>query len=521
MNGTSRSVRRRGHEWLLVSLVFLMALFFQGCASLPKDYPRESSTAYSEPENTGVGRYFARAAARHPGKSGFGIIRYGREAFTSRVAMSDLAEKTLDVQYYIWEADATGRILMERLVRAAERGVRVRLLLDDINIKGRDAYAVALDAHPNIEIRMFNPFANRGKPGLGFLTDFNRVNHRMHNKLMVMDNALALVGGRNVGNHYFNVATDANFRDLDIAAGGPVVREISSVFDYFWNGEWSFPISVLVDEPATEAEMRVVIEQLREQVALDEYPYPLDQDVGELKSALVSLLDDFVWAPGMIVWDDPASISEEGSTSKLMEGFAKRLALVEDELLIEIAYFVPREPGIEALAALGENGVRVRVLTNSLVSNDVLAAHAGYAERREDLVAAGVELYELRANPDSVDKNFVAGSSKAALHTKAVVFDREGVFIGSLNLDPRSLDINTEAGLYVESPELAQQVIAYMDSGVTPKNSYRVLLDEDGSLYWITEIDGREVRFDKDPDSTGMQRFVSWFIEILPVEGQL
>jgi len=521
MNGTSRSVRRRGREWLLVSLVLLMALFFQGCASLPTDYPRESSTAYSEPENTGVGRYFARAVARHPGKSGFGIIRYGRQAFTARVAMSDLAEKTLDVQYYIWEADATGRILMERLVRAAERGVRVRLLLDDINIKGRDAYAVALDAHPNIEIRMFNPFANRSKPGLGFLTDFNRVNHRMHNKLMVMDNALALVGGRNIGNHYFDVATDANFRDLDIAAGGPVVPEISSVFDYFWNGEWSFPISVLVDEPATEEEMHAVIEQLRKQVAMDEYPYPLDQDVTELKSALTSLFDDFVWAPGMIVWDDPASIREEGSTSRLMEGLANRLSLVEDEVLIESAYFVPRDPGIEKLAGLVEDGARVRVLTNSLVSNDVLAAHAGYAERREDLVAGGVELYELRAYPGSVDRNLVAGSSKAALHTKAVVFDREDVFIGSLNLDPRSLDINTEAGLYVESPQLAQQVIEYMESGVSAENSYRVVLGDDGKLFWITEIDGQEVRFNKDPDSTGMQRFISWFIEILPVEGQL
>jgi putative cardiolipin synthase len=163
----------------------------------------------------------------------------------------------------------------------------------------------------------------------------------------------------------------------------------------------------------------------------------------------------------------------------------------------------------------------VRVLTNSLVSNDVLAAHAGYAERREDLVAAGVELYELRAYPGSVDRNLVAGSSKAALHTKAVVFDREDVFIGSLNLDPRSLDINTEAGLYVESPQLAQQVIEYMESGVSAENSYRVVLGDDGKLFWITEIDGQEVRFNKDPDSTGMQRFISWFIEILPVEGQL
>jgi putative cardiolipin synthase len=169
--------------------------------------------------------------------------------------MIDLAEKSIDLQYYIWEPDTTGRILAERLVRAADRGVRVRVLLDDINTKGRDALIASLDAHPNIEIRLFNPFSNRGFPVLDFITNFNRVNHRMHNKVIVADNALAIVGGRNVGNHYFGVATDANFRDLDIAAAGPVVRDISSVFDHFWNGDWSVPIAAIVDEPFTKSDL--------------------------------------------------------------------------------------------------------------------------------------------------------------------------------------------------------------------------------------------------------------------------
>ena len=524
---TSRQHRCPGSNWQLGGVIRLfLALFFAGllltgCASLPENYPRAESTAFADHESTEIGSYFAKTAAKHPGKSGFGIIRYGRPAFTARVAMSDLAEETLDVQYYIWEADATGRILIDRLVRAADRGVRVRLLLDDINIKGRDAYVAALDTHPNIEIRMFNPFANRETPGLGFLSDFNRVNHRMHNKLMVMDNALALIGGRNIGNHYFDVADDANFRDLDIAAGGPVVPEISSVFDRFWNGKWSYPIGALLDRTYTEADMRATVAKLREHMALDDYPHPLDQDVATLKSELRGLFDDFIWAPGQIVWDDPDSLEREGATSEMIEALVRRLDRVDEELLIESAYFVMRGPGVEKLAGLVDNGVRVRVLTNSLASNDVLAAHAGYAERRDDLLAGGVELHELRPYPGPVQKEIVAGTSKAALHTKAIVFDRKDVFIGSLNLDPRSLDINTEAGLYVESPELAQQVIAYMDEGVTPENSYRVLLDEDGDLYWITEVDSQEVRYSKDPESTGMQRFTSGFIEILPVEGQL
>jgi len=503
------------------ALLVFVGLFLTGCASLPENYPRTESTAFANPETTQIGAYFVKEAARHPGKSGFGIIRYGRPAFTTRVAMSELAEKTLDVQYYIWEADETGRILIDRLVRAADRGVRVRVLLDDINIKGRDAYAAAIDAHPNIEIRMFNPFANRGTPGLGFLTDFNRVNHRMHNKLMVMDNTLAIVGGRNIGNHYFDVATDANFRDLDIAAGGPVVPEISSVFDHFWNGEWSYPISALVDRNYTEADLRATVEKLREQIDLDAYPHPMDQDVATLKAELMAHFDNFIWAPGKIVWDDPASIQKEGSTTAMVQGLVRRLDAVEEEVLIEAAYFVTRDPGVEKLTGLADRGVRVRVLTNSLAANDVLAAHAGYAERRDDLVAGGIEIYELRPYPDAVAKDLVAGSSKAALHTKAIVFDRKDVFIGSLNLDPRSLDINTEVGLYVESPDLAQQVIAYMDSGVTPENSYRVLIDENGDLYWITESNGEEVRYEKDPESTGMQRFMVGFIELLPVEDQL
>jgi putative cardiolipin synthase len=492
-----------------------------GCASVPKDYPRAESTALEAHDRTTIGGYFVKAAARHPGKSGFAIVRKPRPAFTARVALTELAEKTLDLQYYLWEPDATGGILAERLVRAADRGVRVRLLVDDMTVSGRDAAVAAVDAHPNIEIRIFNPFARRKARGLDFITDFNRVNHRMHNKIMVMDNALAIVGGRNIGNHYFGVDTEANFRDLDIAAGGPVVREISEVFDHFWSGPWAVPIAALVDRPYTEADLREALETAREQIAEGSYPHPLDQDVIELKSELMGIVDDFIWAPGRIVWDDPDSIRHEGATSQMAEGLVQRLGRLEDELLIESAYFVPLDPGVAKLADLHEQGVRIRVLTNSLASNDVLAAHAGYSERRDKVIAGGVELYELRPYPGPVDKNIVIGSSKAALHTKAIVFDREDVFIGSLNLDPRSLVINTEAGLYVESPELAAQVIEYMDEGVRPDNSYRVLLDEDGDLYWVTESEGQEQRYDKDPRSTGMQRFVSGLIRILPVDGQL
>ena len=235
-------------------------MLITGCASVPTDYPRPPSTTFPDYASTAIGAYLEKAAAGHPDQSGFAIFPDGRRAFTSRIAMTELAEKTLDLQYFIWDEDATGRILAERLVHAADRGVRVRILVDDLNLKGRDAVITALDAHPNIEVRLFNPFANRSWKLLGFLTDFGRVNHRMHNKLFVMDNAVAIVGGRNIGNHYFDVHQEVNFRDMDVFAGGPVVREASGVFDHFWNSAWAVPIRALVDRPATEADLRAATE---------------------------------------------------------------------------------------------------------------------------------------------------------------------------------------------------------------------------------------------------------------------
>ena len=394
--------------------------------------------------------------------------------------------------------------------------------MDDLNLQGRDAVVAALDAHPNIEIRLFNPFAHRSSHLLDFIVDFDRVNHRMHNKLFVMDNAVAIVGGRNIGNHYFEVDQQVNFRDMDVIAGGPVVREASGVFDHFWNSDWAVPIRAVVDRPATEADLQEAVQTSRQLVAQEPYPYPLDQDVATLKSELTAIFDRFIWAPGHMIFDDPNEIAKYGRTTTMTEGFYRRIGRLDSELLIEVPYLVVRKPGLEAVKRLRDRGVRIRILTNSLASNDVLAAHAGHAEHRDELIAAGVELYELRAEP-AVKKRtfFLSGSGRSTLHAKVMVFDRKDVFIGSLNLDPRSGDINTEAGLYIESPELAAQVIAYMDEGVLPENAYRVLLDADGDLYWVTETDGKTERYDHDPNSTAWQRAKVRFIRMLPVMNQL
>ena len=303
-------------------LLMLVGVLFTGCASVPKDYPRTPSTAFPDYASTAIGAYFEKAAASHPGQSGFAIFPDGRRAFTARIAMTELAEKTLDAQYFSWDADATGRILAERLVRAADRGVRVRILVDDLNFKGRDAVLAALDAHPKIEIRLFNPFVHRSAHLLDFIADFGRVNHRMHNKLFVMDNAVAIVGGRNIGNHYFEVHQQVNFRDLDVAAGGPVVREASGVFDHFWNSDWAVPIRAMVDRPATEADLRRVVQTGHEQIAKEPYPYPLDEDIAGLKSELTAIFDALIWAPGHMIFDDPNEIKKYGRTTTMTEGFS-------------------------------------------------------------------------------------------------------------------------------------------------------------------------------------------------------
>ena len=512
----------RGQWYVAVHMaVFLIAMLAAGCASVPTDYPRTQSTAFTDYLDTSVGQLFEEEAIKHPGESGFEIIRRGRQGFTARIAMTELAEKTLDLQYYVWEADETGWILAEHVLKAADRGVRVRILVDDITLAGRDTAAASLDAHPNIELRVFNPFAYRDARLIDFATDLGRVNHRMHNKIYVMDNAVAIIGGRNIGNHYFNVDAHGNFRDLDIAAAGPVVREISNVFDYFWNGDWAVPISALADRTYTSEDLEAARHNVRELIVAGTYPYPLGQDVDTLRSDLLSIRDRFIWAPGQILWDDPAAIEDGRQAGKLITALHNKLETLQSELLMEAAYFIVMERGVENTKRAIGRGVNVRVLTNSLASNDVLAAHAGYSQTRKELIANGMEVYELRPDAGVVKQRNYAAESKTGLHAKAMVFDREAVFIGSFNLDPRSANINTEAGLYVESPELAEQVAAFMDEGVRLENSYRVSLDEEGDLVWVTEVDGAEVRYDEEPETTFGQRFMSDFISILPIDDHL
>ena len=480
-------------------------------------------TGFKHTALTRLGQFFGPAAAAHPGLSGFSLLSQAREAFITRLALADLAERNLDMQYYIWDGDTTGRIIVDRVMRAADRGVRVRLLVDDPYYKASDQVKAALDAHPNVEIRLFNPTKSRRWSRLDFLVDFRRLNRRMHNKLMVADNSAAIVGGRNIGDDYYGVNTIANFRDLDVLAVGPVVGDLSEVFDRYWNSASTVPISTIVARPYGAADLDALLARLRQEIAAADYPYPIDQDLADMVAQSAELRDSLVWATGCIIADDPEAITRRKAADDVVTFIRGRVVELKEELLAEAPYFVLPARAQATIKALHGRGVRVRVLTNSLASNNQLAAHSCYAKTRRRLLENGMELYELRPDTDAFRSGWALGSgrSRAALHTKAMVFDRKAVFIGSFNLDPRSAVINTEAGLYIESPELAERLMANMAIGVAPANSYRVFLDPNGGIVWETAQNEEIVSYRDEPETGFRRRFVANLVKLLPIDSQV
>ncbi|MGB9043106.1 MAG: phospholipase D-like domain-containing protein, partial [Pseudolabrys sp.] len=340
---------------------------------------------------------------------------------------------------------------------------------------------------------------------------------------MVSDNAAAIVGGRNIGDIYYGVNTIANYRDLDVLAVGPVVRDLSGVFDRYWNSPSTVPIAAIVDRTHGPADLDAILIRLREAIAAAHYPYPIDQDLDELAAQGTELRDNLVWACGRIIADDPETITRGKDSDHVVEFIRGRVAQLKEELLVESPYFVLPAGAQATVKALHERNVRVRVLTNSLASNDMLPAHSGYAKTRRRLLENGMELYELRPDTDAFRTGWslLSGGSSAILHTKAMAFDGEAVFVGSFNLDPRSAVINTEAGLYIESPELAERLTAYMATGVVPANSYRVLLDLNGEIVWETVRNGQRVHYRDEPETGFRRRFVADLWKLVPIDSQL
>jgi len=364
--------------------------------------------------------------------------------------------------------------------------------------------------------------ASRRFRTFGMIADFGRVNHRMHNKLFIMDNAVGIAGGRNIADVYFGVRPDQNFRDLDMVMAGPIVKDLSASFDLYWNSEWAIPVGAVVEQRATAADFQKLKARLAEKVTAAGYPYPIEERIADLRSRIAEIRDRFIWAKGRVLAENPARVNGDDGGQVIRSALLQQLAGAQQEVLIESPYFILLDPGLEQVRALTARGVKVRVLTNSAATNDVLAAQAGYNNIRKDLLKAGAELYELR--PDSNMKrewSMVAGKSRASLHAKALVIDRKTVLMGSFNLDPRSRAINTEIAILVDSPELAGSLAAFMDDGVSPGSAFRLSLDQDGDLVWTTTANGTKLELDTDPETTFWHRFMLDLVGLLPIEEQL
>ena len=502
------------------ALAWLGASALSGCASLPEPVERPRVEALAQPQATPLGRLVAQSSP-HARLSGFRLLVSGEDALGTLMTLADQARHTLDLQYYLIHNDDSTRAILERVRAAADRGVRVRFLLDDIHTAGEDINLLHFDAHPNIEVRLFNPF-----PGGRFsmvtrvvssLTDVSRINHRMHSKMFVADNALAVTGGRNLGDPYFVRSPTSNFLDLDVIAAGPVVQQLSASFDAFWNDRLAYPVTALArPQPAGQGDRPPGLA-----APTDEVPPPrgflLAQDIerGRL---------DLVWAPAVVLSDQPSKIASEGDPSRdesIAEDVYTLMRSAQKELIVISPYYVPGERGMALMTELRERGVRVRVLTNSLAATDAPIVHIGYARYRKDLVRQGVELHELQPRIGVERSRLGAfGSSRASLHAKAVIVDRRTVLVGSMNMDPRSEKLNTEIGMVLRSPRLAGQLVKLYDD-VTLHSSYRIDVTEGNDVRWLKEAPEDRELHTSEPEASAWLRLVLFLLTPLAAEEML
>jgi cardiolipin synthase C len=524
-------------------LVVAILALLGGCASLPpgSDFPKTVSSALADPEQTRLGRQFAGAAREHSGNSGFRIVPVGADGFLLRMQMINATEKTLDLQYFVFRGDDTGRLLTAAVLRAADRGVRVRVLIDDGETEAGDEQITALSAHPSVEIRIFNPFAYRGHSTLWraieFIANAERLDYRMHNKLLVVDNAIALIGGRNIGDQYFQIDPDSQLADDDVFAAGPIAQQLSKTFDEYWNDGLSIPAEALSGDKAsrrTLSEHREALKEEGQQMRADGVDYLKRVASGEPFGGMVSGRLPLTWARAQVVADSPdkRKVKAGGRVGRLMDRRVAEAAMaVQSELLMVTPYLIPGNEGMQMVESLRLRNVRIRMLTNSLESATVLVAQSGYMHYRVPLLQNGVELYEIRSllgnAKGSGQTAAMSRYGNYSLHAKMFVFDRQRLFIGSMNFDQRSMHLNTEIGLIIDSPALAEQVARRFEAMVQPANSYFLALRpdvaEDGSpdLVWRTLEDGRAIEYRTEPARSDWQRLKVRFLSLLPLDSEL
>ena len=495
----------------------LLAILAIGCVSIPRDFDAPPDSIALEPAMTGPLAKFASMSPHvaDAADSSWMLLDMGEEALLWRLALIDSAETSLDLQYYIWHDDNSGRLLLYRIYQAADRGVRVRLLVDDLYLRGRDPVAVAIDRHPNIEIRVFNPWRQRR---FGFILEFMsrlRLNHRMHNKLLVADGVAAIVGGRNIGDEYFGMSDHANFLDMDVLSVGQVAIDLASTFDHYWNSDWIVPAAEFdraLDDEDPREQLRDLAERIRSEWPIDSVGLER-QDWGSTFTTTASIM-----RPGTstIYFD---KLSGDSVDTSALDGLRDLLLEAEEEILIANAYLVVDDEFIEGVRRATNDGIRVLLLTNSLASNNQTLVHAGYKTTRKDLLKAGAELYEFRHDA-AIQSDIVVPpiqASSVGLHHKVAVVDRRRVVLGSFNADPRSMFLNTELVVIVESAELAEELAALILRDTNPDNAWRVSLNDEQRLNWSSSA-GELIR---DPAKSFYQRVISFVAGFLPIRKQL
>jgi putative cardiolipin synthase len=516
------------HQFFLALSSLALSTCLHGCARLPIRPPDLApSHALADPLATTWGRHFARKDDRSKDLSGFHVLQAGVDGLAARIQLIRGAERTLDLQYFIFRGDATGSLIRQELRKAAERGVRVRVLVDDGDTTAGDERILELDGYHDMQVRVFNPFSYRGHNrilrNLDFVVHKNRLDYRMHNKLMIADNAVALVGGRNIGNQYFQVDPASQYADDDVFTVGATVPVLSGSFDEFWNSDLAIPAVQLTRLKSSRAAATFT------PLASD---YFSRIESGQPLSSMLSESAPLTWADGRVLYDSPQKrlIERRESHGRLMSGTVeKEIEESTKDLVIVSPYFVPSDHELELLKSARSRNTTVQVLTNSLESNPDLAAHTGYEKVRVPLLQSGVTLYEIRARLDSVrgsgENSRIARYGTYALHGKMYVFDRRRVLLGSWNYDQRSLRINTEIGVLIDSPTVAAEVLHRFEEMVSPKASYQVVLESSATdapqLLWKTELDQQQVRLKVEPSRGWWQRLKARTLALLPIQPEL
>ena len=506
--------------FLLILAVVLIQAALRYLYRPPSQVNRIATTALPpKPDCTLLQKLGETGKHRH-GNSGIHILDDGAEAFAARRGLLRLAETSIDAQYYMWNADLTGHLLLQEVLAAADRGVRVRLLLDDNTTAGTDDILLAVNSHANIEVRLFNPFMLRKPRTPNYLFDLRRVNRRMHNKSLTVDGVASIIGGRNIGDEYFNAHADFEFADMDVLTVGAVVPQISKSFDEYWNSTSAYPLDHVL-----KVSGKTTLDHLQKgfsELLTSENALRYVQHVSNTPLAASGGQVEFEWVPVELVVDDPAKGQGDIPKRKLLfTSLEKKLGAVEHSINVATAYFVPGHIGSVYLSCTVRSGKTVRVLTNSLSSNDVVPVHAGYARYRKRLLRDGVQLFEMRRLREAVPVKHGGkkkiprfGASNSSLHAKMFVLDERRVFIGSLNFDPRSIYLNCEMGLMIDSARLGGKISRQMDQLVKGQ-TYLPFLEQGNRLRW-RDTDGTVYRH--EPGSTAQQRIVAWAISWLPVE---